>query len=310
MTTPTAGDPRQELIATVALVQGDLLPKAHLAGAMEAVGSAVTLLRQLHEAKAGSEGQSGLFEAIPSATWERASREVDSWEGAPFQVFTALEEGYPSLLRGIHNRPPLVFVEGAPISNAHQTVAIVGTREASEAGRKRARQLARDFGRAGYTIASGLAKGIDTAAHEAALHYGARTIAVVGTGLRRTYPPENADLARRIVESGGSIVSQFLPNQPPAQWSFPMRNITMSGLSVATIVVEASGTSGARHQAREALQHGRVVFLLRSLVESHEWARKMADEGQYGTRALILEDAGMAINRFTPAARPKRFAMA
>ncbi|GAB1344787.1 hypothetical protein MASR1M101_39140 [Gemmatimonas sp.] len=277
---------------------------------METVGSAVILLRQLHEAKAGAEGQSGLFEAIPADVWERASREVASWDGASFQVFTALDEGYPALLRGIHNRPPLLFIEGAPISNTFQTVAIVGTRQASEAGKKRARQLARDFGRAGYTIASGLAKGIDTAAHEAALHYGARTVAVVGTGLRRTYPPENFDLSRRIVESGGTIVSQFLPDQTPARWSFPMRNITMSGLSVATIVVEASETSGARHQAGQALQHGRVVFLLRSLVESHEWARKMAYEGQHGTRALILEDASLAIRRFSPAARPTPFAMA
>jgi DNA processing protein len=310
MTTPTAGDTRHELIATVALLQGDLLPKAHLAGVMEAVGSAVTLLRSLHEAKAGAEGQSGLFEAIPEAVWQRASREVESWAGAPFQAFTALDEGYPQLLRSIHNRPPLLFVEGAPITFLHQAVAIVGTRQATEAGLKRARRLARVFGQEGFAVVSGLAKGVDTAAHESALKHGARTIAVVGTGLRRTYPPENTELARRIVESGGSLVSQFLPDQPPAQWSFPMRNITMSGLSAATIVVEASHTSGARQQAGQALLHGRVVFLLRSLVESHEWARKMVEEGQHGTKALILEDASIALRRFSPGERPASFAMA
>lgn len=137
---------------------------------------------------------------------------------------------------------------------------------------------------------SGLAAGIDTAAHEAALDADGVTIAVMGTGLNTVYPSGNRELAARIVAAGGALATQFAPEQGPARWSFPMRNVTMSGLAMATIVVEASATSGARQQARSALEHGRPVFLLRSLVESHEWAREFATDGHHGTKALIMDD--------------------
>src|SRR5258708_39968915 len=102
-----------------------------------------------------------------------------------------------------------------------------GRRHATPAGRRRARRLTGELAAAGYTILSGLALGIDAAAHEAALAAGGRTVAVVGTGLRRTYPPANAELARRILEAGGALVSQFLPDQPPAKGAFPLRRVGM-----------------------------------------------------------------------------------
>jgi DNA processing protein len=126
------------------------------------------------------------------------------------------------------------------------------------------------------TVLSGLALGIDGAAHESALASGGRTVAVIGTGIRRTYPQEHADLARRIVAAGGAVVSQFWPDAPPTKWSFPMRNITMSGMAVGTVVVEASNTSGARNQARRALEHGKRLFLVEQLVMRETWAKQYA----------------------------------
>jgi DNA processing protein len=133
------------------------------------------------------------------------------------------------------------------------------------------------------TIVSGLARGIDTAAHRAVLERGRRTIAVIGTGITRSYPKENAELSEQIAASG-AVVSQFWPSAPPASWSFPRRNVTMSGIAQGTVVIEASATSGAKMQARVAYQHGKKVFLLRSLVDSYPWARRFV--GQRNVRVV------------------------
>ncbi len=122
------------------------------------------------------------------------------------------------------------------------------------------------------TILSGLARGIDTAAHEATLDAGGRTIAVLGSGIRRVYPRENEDLAGRIAITG-AIVSQFWPDAAPTSHTFPRRNVVTSGMGQGTVVVEASATSGAKMQARLAIEHGKQVFLLASLVTSRDWAR-------------------------------------
>jgi DNA processing protein len=123
-------------------------------------------------------------------------------------------------------------------------------------------------------VFSGLAAGIDTAAHTAALAQGGRTVAVIGTGINRVYPPQNAQLQRQIA-GRGAVVSQFWPDAPPTRQSFPMRNAVMSGMTLASVVVEASNTSGARLQARLALAQGRSVFLLESVL-AEEWARECA----------------------------------
>ena len=125
----------------------------------------------------------------------------------------------------------------------------------------------------GVTVVSGLATGIDTAAHRAALDAGARTIAVLGTGITKCYPSENRDLAEAITTSG-ALVSQFWPTSSPSRYTFPRRNVVTSGISQGTIVIEATSTSGARMQARLALDHGKKVFLIRSLVTSQPWARE------------------------------------
>jgi DNA processing protein len=153
-------------------------------------------------------------------------------------------------------------------------IAIVGARKASDKGRRRAYELAHTLAERGVTVVSGLAAGIDTAAHTGALAAGGRTVAVIGTGLRRFYPAANRELQEEIARTG-MVLSQFLPDAPPTKHSFPMRNAVMSGYAGATVVVEAAWKSGARMQARLALEHGRPVFLLDSLLE-HDWAHEYA----------------------------------
>jgi DNA processing protein len=190
-------------------------------------------------------------------------------------IVTVLDDAYPANLRTIHNRPPFVFIRGALTPDDERSVAVVGTRRASDAGIDRARDVAAGLVAAGYTVVSGLAEGIDTATHLTALERGGRTVAVLGTGLRRAYPAKNASLQDRISREA-AVISQFWPDAPPTKTSFPMRNIVMSGFARATVVIEASSTSGARMQARFALEHGRPLFLLDSLLE-HDWARQFAE---------------------------------
>jgi DNA processing protein len=193
------------------------------------------------------------------------------------RLVTVLDDDYPANLRLITKLPPFLFVRGELRRDDARSVAVVGTRRASGEGLERARDLARALVAEGVTVISGLAKGIDTAAHTATLAAGGRTIAVIGTGIRRTYPAENALLADRILERG-AIVSQFWPDAAPARYTFPMRNEVMSGISQGTAVIEASRTSGAKMQARLALEQGKRAFLMSSLVTNESWARDYIDK--------------------------------
>ncbi|HEV8685691.1 MAG TPA: DNA-processing protein DprA [Gaiellaceae bacterium] len=192
-------------------------------------------------------------------------------------LVTVLDDAYPTNLRLIYNRPPFLFVHGELRPDDQRSIAVVGTRKASARGLDLAGRLARDLVSAGVTVLSGLALGIDGAAHAATLEAAGRTVAVLGTGIRRIYPRQHDDLAKRIVASRGALVSQFWPDAPPTRWSFPLRNVTMSGMAVGTVVVEASDTSGARNQARRALEHGKRLFLVESLVMQETWAQRYAE---------------------------------
>ena len=216
------------------------------------------------------------FAAISAADCDRWGRVAAELKSDNIDVITSADGRYPDNLRMIHNRPPVLFVRGEFVPGDNRAVAVVGTRTASEAGVHAASEVARQLVARGITVISGLAEGIDTAAHAAALNAGGRTIAVFGTGIRRTYPRQNRGLARAIATSG-ACVSQFMPNQSGTRWTFPMRNIVTSGLSLGTVVIEAGPTSGAKLQAHDALRHGKRLFLLRRLVESQQWARELAE---------------------------------
>jgi DNA processing protein len=219
-------------------------------------------------------GQRSLIAPDPEALLAQASVDLAGWERRGFALVTVLDPGYPVNLRAVHDRPPMLFVAGELVASDQRSVAVVGSRRASPEGLERAQALSRHLVSAGHTVISGLAAGIDTAAHQSALAVGGRTVAVIGTGLEHSYPPENAGLALELAERT-AVVSQFWPETPPSRRSFPMRNAVMSGLALGTAIVEASVTSGARVQARLALAHGRPVFLASALL-SQSWAQELA----------------------------------
>jgi DNA processing protein len=206
----------------------------------------------------------------------RVAHWAEELERLDADLVTVVDDRYPANLRMIHDHPPFLFVRGT-LDGAETSIALVGTRNPSPQGQETVRRLAQQLVEEDITVVSGLAAGIDTAAHESALEAGGRTLAVLGTGILRTYPASNRDLAARIPQSG-AVLSQFWPDMAPTRWSFPVRNIVTSGLSLGTVVVEAGPTSGARQQAEHALRHGKRLFLMRGLVEDQAWAQSMLEE--------------------------------
>jgi DNA processing protein len=186
-------------------------------------------------------------------------RLLDLCDARGVSVMVESDAAYPGLLSRIDDPPGLLFVRGAFEPRDALAVAIVGSRHATAYGRKVAWQLAGDLARAGYTVVSGLARGIDAAAHRGALDAGGRTIAVLGGGVLNVYPPEHEDLAAEVAASG-AVVSEAPPLAPPFRGSFPQRNRIVSGLSLGTIVVQAGERSGALITARLAGDQGREVF--------------------------------------------------
>jgi DNA processing protein len=168
---------------------------------------------------------------------------------------------YPPLLAAIPDPPPVLWTMGDAAHLLKPAIAIVGSRAATTHGLEMARRLARDLAGAGFVIASGLARGIDSVAHSAALAAGGTTIAVLGCGVDRIYPAEHAELAR-MIRSAGAVVSEFPPLTPPQKHHFPLRNRIISGLSHAVVVVEAPEQSGALITARAAAEQGREVFVV------------------------------------------------
>ncbi len=222
------------------------------------------------------------------ASWfEEAARQaveagaVEAWT-ARLQAFarqgvslvTVCDPEYPSNLRMVGDRPPLLFVRGSVEAADDRAIAVVGTRKPSPEGAALAYRLAAELVERHVTVVSGLAEGIDTAAHRGALEAGGRTLAVFGTGIQHVYPSSNRGLADDIAASG-ACVSQFMPDMRGTRWSFPVRNGVTSALAVGTVVVEAGETSGARIQAEHALRHAKRLFLHRSLL-AQPWAAATA----------------------------------
>jgi DNA processing protein len=182
---------------------------------------------------------------------------------AGVRIVTVDDVDYPARLREIDLPPPVLFTRGSLAGlHADHVVAVVGTRRPTEHGRAIATRLAAMVAAAGATVVSGLAFGIDGAAHAATADGGAPTVAVLGSGHDCLVPRAHARLAARILATGGAVISEFWPDQPPAQWTFPRRNRVISGLADATVVVEAPDRSGALITAKHALEQGRELFLV------------------------------------------------
>ncbi|BDV44067.1 DNA polymerase [Geotalea uraniireducens] len=196
------------------------------------------------------------------------------------RIVTLLDADYPPLLLEIADPPPFLYVKGA-LAPLEPAVAMVGSRRASSYGRTVTERLAEDLARHGVTVVSGMARGVDTAAHRGALRGGGRTVGVLGCGVDLVYPPENAELFRE-VERHGALVSEFPLGTPPLAENFPRRNRIISGICRGVLVVEAAEQSGSLITARLALDQGREVFAIPGNITSG---------ASRGTNALIREGA-------------------
>lgn len=261
-----------ESAGLVALLRLGRRPWSVYADLIEENGSALAVLER--ELDRDENEQTRLIRRSVEPLLTEAAADLQTWTAAGIRVITILDPAYPENLRAVHDRPPLIFVAGHLTQRDSRAVAVIGTRHPSAEGVSAAETTTRHLATAGFTVVSGLAAGIDTAVHTTALELNQRTVAVIGTGLNRVYPPRNAALQREIADRG-AVVSQFWPDAPPRREAFPQRNATMSGLALATVVIEASQRSGARIQARRALNHGRPLFLARPTL-SEPWAREFA----------------------------------
>ena len=205
----------------------------------------------------------------------------DQLEAKGITVLIQTDENYPRRLQELEQPPPVLYMLGELTSEDEWAVAVVGTRRVTAYGRQVAEDIAGTLARNGISVISGLARGIDSISHQAALHAGGRTIAVLGSGLDRIYPPENRRLAEQIA-AHGALISDYAPGTPPEASNFPPRNRLISGLSLAVVIVEAGQTSGALITAAFAADQGREVFAVPGNISS---------PGSKGTNRLIRDGA-------------------
>ncbi|MDL2205530.1 DNA-processing protein DprA [Eubacteriales bacterium OttesenSCG-928-N13] len=177
-------------------------------------------------------------------------------------AISRLNDQYPPLLSAIYDPPPVLYVRGETDLSDEKTFAIVGSRTPTQDGRRAATEIAEGLSQEGIVVVSGMARGIDTCAHQGALKQHARTIAVLGCEVDIVYPPENDRLMAEIIDNGGSIISEYMPGTPPLGQHFPARNRIITGLCPGTLIVEAAKGSGAMISADNALEQGRDVFVV------------------------------------------------
>lgn len=231
---------------------------------------------------------------------QQIERELTAIERQQIDVRTYLDESYPARLRMISDPPPILYISGTLSESDELAMAVVGARRATGAGKLITEELAGGLARAGFTIVSGLARGVDAAAHRSALAAGGRTIAVLGCGINRTYPPEHERL-RHEIEARGAVLSELPLDAPPHSGHFPRRNRIISGLSLGVVVTEAAIDSGSLITARFAADQGREVFAVPGFVKA---------ETSRGTNALIKEGAALieraqdVIDTITPQLEP------
>ena len=253
-----------------------------IASEVALLGSAIRLWEQFHPPVAITTGDMLALEGVQipdddaDLMLAQALHTVRGWEdSAEFDLMTVLDDDYPVALREIHQMPPFLFTRGH-LRADEVGVSVVGTREPTSRGSSIAENVAKGLVGRGISVISGLARGIDAAAHEATLDAHGRPIGVIGTGISRVYPAPHRELHERVA-AAGALVSQFYPDANPTRKSFPMRNVTMSALGRASIIVEAGEHSGTRIQARVAVEHGRPVILTDLVVKATKWGKALRD---------------------------------
>lgn len=269
------------------------------------------LLEQFHEPQAILSAPARELLLVPGIGEEMAAHIAD-WENRidlpeeqcrladhGIELLTLDDSRYPAALRQIHDPPFLLYLKGTITPADAAAVGVVGSRRMTHYGREQARKFSFHLARAGFTIISGLARGIDTAAHEAALAAGGRTIAVLGSGIGNVYPPENQALADRIAGSG-AILSEFPVLYVPDKQSFPLRNRIVAGMSSGLLVVEAPARSGSLITANQALEQGRTVFAIPGPIDrpSSEGCHRLIQQGAtlVCTPDDVIDELGLEIN--------------
>ncbi len=246
----------------------------------------------------------GIGEEMAShiAGWERhidLAEEQRRIAAHGISLLTLDDSAYPEALRHIHDPPFLLYLKGRLSSADAASVGVVGSRRTTHYGRDQAKRLSFQLAKAGFTIVSGLARGIDTAAHEAALAAGGRTLAVLGSGIGNLYPPENQALADRIAEQG-AVISEFPVLYVPDKQSFPLRNRIVAGLSRGLLVVEAPAWSGALITANLALEQGRTVFAMPGPIDrpTSEGCHRLIQQGAKLVCSVedIIDELGLELN--------------
>ncbi|MCI9888575.1 DNA-protecting protein DprA [Micrococcales bacterium 31B] len=227
----------------------------------------------------------------------RAEEAIAAWEADGTRFLTFQDPDYPAQLRDVYDYPLFVFARGKLLGEGvrDRGICIVGSRNANAA----VQRFASDFSRAviergGWTVVSGLARGIDAAAHRAALDLEARTVAVIGTGVHKTFPQENEELQRRL-EMDGLVISQFWPDDGANARHFPMRNAVMSAYGRATVVIYAEESSGTRHQVKQAVKHARPVIITPSVYERTSWGKALADDPNTAVRVATDQEHALAL---------------
>ena len=275
------------LEACVALNMIPQMGPVRLRRLLDAFGSAEKILLARADQLAAIDG-------IPRALAENISRwqefadptaELKKAADLGARIITAEDAEYPSALREIHDPPIVLYVRGQLTERDRNAVAVVGSRKATHYATESAKKLSFQMAYAGLTVASGLARGIDTAAHQGALAAKGRTIAVIGSGLGELYPPENAELADRIAASG-AVISEFPIDTKPDRQTFPIRNRIVTGLSFGVLVVEAGANSGALISANMAAEQGRTLYAVPGRIDA---------PAALGSNRLIQQGAKLVI---------------
>jgi DNA processing protein len=259
----------QELEARVALVVARKFTPLGMTNLLKRFGSAAAVCGAgkseiLKTPKVNRKGPDALAEVIRSG---EHLREIEKAKENGIGFVMLEDEAYPEALRRIPDPPPLLYVRGELRPDDALALAIVGGRSSTYYGNSQAARFSRDFAGRGITVVSGLARGVDTAAHRAALEAGGRTIAVVGSGLLDVYPPDNELFALDVAENG-AVISEFTLETPGVARNFPQRNRLISGLSLGVLVIEATLRSGSLITARMAADQGREVFALPGKVDA------------------------------------------
>lgn len=286
--------------AMAVLISAQGVGYAHRARALREAGSALAVIKDpyAYEKALGEGGAHAVRAAVA-----RSSRMLDGLYRDGVTLIVRGSSAYPRLLEHIARPPHLLFCLGRADVNDAFLLAVVGTRRASRYGLEQTRSISRDLALAGMSIVSGLALGVDAAAHQGALDAGGRTVAVLGGALDRFYPMENWNLMQQIIASGGSVISEYAPGTPPSRYSFLERNRIIAGMSLGTLVTQAPNRSGASHTARCALEEGREVFAIPGDIDRAESAlpnRLIAEGAHLTTCAADILDQLVIERRQSP----------